>query len=296
MGRALLLAAAAAAALAPHKTLLSTLLTAPTQAALVQTLGNNIDTLFDPNFANFLQQQIDQQDDQNHRQKLQDLMDLTVEFAEQVAENTHKLQHELHTEQSAANAIVDAATAGNTKAEPMHATRPQLSPARGEQAQHIERARNRFKLEKLLDAAHTSASELERVLADMSDQLDAQFFLHLEWEVGQQIDAKNRRLLEILELVVQRACAVVETQCEEARILSSLLYFDSSDERQHVYEKQLKSVDPTTRKRFAEAVYSTQLALEKAVLSGQAADLTLLRKLRCVAVEMLPYVEQIEEE
>ena len=41
---------------------------------------------------------------------------------------------------------------------------------------------------------------------------------------GAQIDGKNARLLGILELVVQRACLLVESNAPEINLLSSLLH------------------------------------------------------------------------
>ncbi len=273
---------------------------------LIAAMGHSIDRILDPGLARLLRAEIDAEADKtDRRQRLERLFEAVVDFAEEVAANLASvdlmIQEDTTTAEALEKAIGEAAAPASRDEEtqPQRAGRsssrlPPLSDGDGPgQAERIARARNRFKLEKLLDAAHDSAPDLERTLAEMNAELDAAFFSHLQWEVEQQIDKKNRKVLELLELVIQRACAQVESSVDEARIFSELLYLESPQDREEMYLQRLAHADPSTRARFAQAVVTTQLELEKAVMQGQSIDFTLLQKVRCIGVEMRPYIDGV---
>ena len=58
-----------------------------------------------------------------------------------------------------------------------------------EESQRIDRARGRFRLHRLLDAANAGAGTLDRVLIEMREDLEPSFFEHLQWEIEQQVCA-----------------------------------------------------------------------------------------------------------
>jgi hypothetical protein len=62
----------------------------------------------------------------------------------------------------------------------------------------------------LLDAAKAGTNKLDALLREERARLNREFFEHMRWEVEEQTKAKNRRMLDILEVVVQRACIEVE--------------------------------------------------------------------------------------
>ena len=119
----------------------------------------------------------------------------------------------------------------------------------------------------------------------MRAELDGGFFAHLQWEVDQQVAAKNRKVLEILELVVQRACLEVERAEPELQLLGQLLQVQSTEVRREMYETRLKPLGVDAQRRFAAALSGTEGELEKAQLRGDAVDATLLRQIRTIGAE-----------
>lgn len=154
----------------------------------------------------------------------------------------------------------------------------------------VDRARCRFRVHRLLDAAHVSAQDLDRVLEEMAEDLTPGFFDHLQWEVQQQIEKKNRPMLEILELVVQRACAQKELGQPDMQLLSTLLQIRERETRSHLYYTRLRNLDVSSRKRFASTVLATQMHLEKALLKHETIDTDLLTQLRLISIEMADHV------
>ena len=123
------------------------------------------------------------------------------------------------------------------------------------------RARKRFLLEDLLGAAKIGVDRLDAVLMEKREELDVDFFAHLEWEVAEQKRVGNRKLLSILEVVVQRACLEVEGGQTEVALLSALLQTHNQLQRREMYERELGRVADGTRiaTRLVALVTDTQL-------------------------------------
>jgi len=158
-------------------------------------------------------------------------------------------------------------------------------------AEAVERARFRFRVHRLLDAAHVSEEALDRELETMDEELTPGFFRHMQWEVEQQIKMRNRKLLDILELIVQRACAQREAGQPDVQLLSILLQMRNPEMRAQMYEERLRHLDSTRQQRFASTVVQTQMHLEKALLSGEPVDVDLLTQLRLISIEMTTHIK-----
>uniref|UniRef100_A0A7S0NV75 Uncharacterized protein n=2 Tax=Calcidiscus leptoporus TaxID=127549 RepID=A0A7S0NV75_9EUKA len=124
----------------------------------------------------------------------------------------------------------------------------------------------------------------------MADELDRDFFEHMQWEVEQQVVQKNRRLLDILELVIQRACVQVEAGEPAVQLLSTLLQTHDRDARLEYYKQILAQAPVTMRSRFAETVQETRMHVEKASMRSEPINQSLLRQLRLISIEMVPYL------
>ena len=125
---------------------------------------------------------------------------------------------------------------------------------------------------------------------ELGEGLDPAFFEHMRWEIGEQVKAKNQKLLAILEVVVQRACAEVEEAMPDGQLLSALLQTKNRLARQEMMARELAPASPAMQQRFAERVGEAKLHLEKAALTGGPLDLELLQMLRVIALEMEAYI------
>jgi len=152
------------------------------------------------------------------------------------------------------------------------------------------RAKYRYLVERLLDAAKVGTERLDTLLREERSMLDGGFFEHMRWEVEQQTDAKNRKLLHILEVVVQRACVEVEEGRSEVALLSAVLQTRNPTARAEMYARELAPASPRVQASFAQLVLDTQLELEKAVLRGERVDADLLQMLRIVSAEAGEYI------
>ena len=154
-----------------------------------------------------------------------------------------------------------------------------------------KRARYRYLVERLLDAAKVGVERLDALLRELGPELDRGFFEHLQWEVDAQRAAKNRQMLAILEVVVQRACLEVEQQQPpEVALLSALLQTRNEAARREMYERELAPAGGGVQAAFDALVRGTQLELEKAVLRGETVDGSLLQMLRVISVEVTDHV------
>ena len=81
--------------------------------------------------------------------------------------------------------------------------------------------------------------------------------------------ARNTKMLGILELVVQRTCAEMEAAMPDVQLLTALLQTKNQVARQEMYARELRPADGSMQARFAESVHETQLHLEKAVMRGE---------------------------
>jgi len=188
--------------------------------AVPAVMGQQMDAMLRMEFMEALEMRIAGTTDADELDSLEMLRVSAIDFAEEVAEGVQRLEPDFTrwtVEETAAKH--EAAAAADPAKPPRRraaadvaaAFIPQLPKADGADAEERERARGRFRLQKLLFSASISAAELDARLLDMLEGglLDASFFDHLQWEVNAQIDRQNTRLLGILELVVQRACLQV---------------------------------------------------------------------------------------
>ena len=270
--------------------------------SLLPALGRRLDLLLDGRLIERLDERVAASAEPA---PLAELREVSLAFLEEVASHLQELDPELAAaEQAAEKAAADASAAASAAATP--ATSAWRRPARRSPASTRRRrrrrsrsrraatpppnsaearARYRFRLEQLLDAAKAGVAPLDTALREMRAELDGGFFAHLQWEVDQQVAAKNRKVLEILELVVQRACLEVERAEPELQLLGQLLQVQSTEVRREMYETRLKPLGVDAQRRFAAALSGTEGELEKAQLRGDAVDATLLRQIRTIGAE-----------
>ena len=270
--------------------------------SLLPALGRRLDLLLDGRLIERLDERVAASAEPA---PLAELREVSLAFLEEVASHVQELDPELAAaEQAAEKAAADASAAASAAAsagdlgvaaaagaavarfDPSAAPPPEPEPAAAPPPNSAEaRARYRFRLEQLLDAAKAGVAPLDTALREMRAELDGGFFAHLQWEVDQQVAAKNRKVLEILELVVQRACLEVERAEPELQLLGQLLQVQSTEVRREMYETRLKPLGVDAQRRFAAALSGTEGELEKAQLRGDAVDATLLRQIRTIGAE-----------
>ena len=268
--------------------------------SLLPALGRRLDLLLDGRLIERLDERVAASAEPA---PLAELREVSLAFLEEVASHVQELDPELAAaEQAAEKAAADAsaaasaaasagdlgvaAAAGAAVARPVGGAAAGAGAAAAPPPNSAEaRARYRFRLEQLLDAAKAGVAPLDTALREMRAELDGGFFAHLQWEVDQQVAAKNRKVLEILELVVQRACLEVERAEPELQLLGQLLQVQSTEVRREMYETRLKPLGVDAQRRFAAALSGTEGELEKAQLRGDAVDATLLRQIRTIGAE-----------
>jgi hypothetical protein len=238
--------------------------------------------------------------------RLAELTELVVSFLEEVAGRLSELEPELAAAEAEADAM--AAKAAEEAAKARATTEPRRRSAaaapdaatggrpgemlrQGDTDNDVreKRARYRFMLEQLLDAAAVSVERLDELLRAERDRLDPGFFEHLKWEMDEQRKMKNTQLLSVLEVVVQRACVEMEGGQTELALLSSLLQTPTASIRRELYQRHFVTAPPAVQAGFLQLVSDTQLELEKRVLTGQPVDSSLLSTLRIITVEVNEY-------
>ena len=235
--------------------------------------------------------------------KIVQLSELVVTFLEEVAERIRELEPKLTEIQAEADADIAEAAEAAKAARAEAASQPKrraaepapgtasgtavgaTSPEEEIDAEREAKAQNRFLLERLLDASAVGKDRLQALLKEERAKLDPGFFAHLQWEVDQQKAAKNRKLLEILEVVVQLACIEAEGGQPEVQLLSSLLQTANANSRQELYQRGLLPATPGIQQAFLDLVTETQLALEKKIFRGEQVDPALLQQLRVISIE-----------
>lgn len=299
--------------------LIDALLAEDVAERLPSLMSRNIDTLTDGGFMAELEARRAATRDERERDRISLVTELVLTFLEELAGRVQQLEPDVRAAQAEAEEVSAAVASTAAKAakaglparrsQPNDAlaTEPAQSAARSdspenrptyspEKLQREERAKHRFLVEKLLDAAQTGVERLEALLRDVSDDLDPAFFAHLKWEVDEQRAAGNRRMLEILEVVVQRACVEVEQrQPAEVALLSALLQTKNALARREMYERQLVPLPAHTHTAFDQLVCDTQLELEKAVLRGEQVDGSLLQQLRVIRLEVTDHIGSLEQ-
>ena len=243
--------------------------------------------------------------------RIAELAEVVVTFLEEVTGRLEELEPELNAAEAEADEIaanaavaVKAARASGAAAGRSSPKRSRAAPssdgttmepvAKAPEAGQIDsererRAQYRYVLEQLLDAAGAGVDTLDRKIAELRSSLDPGFFAHLQWEVDEQTKAGNRKLLAILETVVQRACVEVEAGQPEVQLLSALLQTQNQMVRREIYERDFKPMSSRFQAGVVQLITETQLELEKKVLRGEQVDGSLLQQLRVLSVELEEY-------
>jgi len=277
---------------------------------LPSLLGRRLEVLTHPRFLPRVEERRAAAPD-GRREQLEHVGEVVVTFLEELTAQVSQLEPRLEAEEKAAQALQAKAAAAmkQSKGEkptrrradaaqtgaPRRASAPspqQMAPdeAATEALKREKRAQYRYLVERLLDAAHAGTERLDALLREERGTLDKGFFDHLQWEVEQQKAQKNRRMLDILEVIVQRACIEVEEGRSEVALLSALLQTRSPTARGEMYARELAPASPRVQVAFAQLVRETQLELEKAVLRGERVDADLLQMLRIISAEAGDYM------
>ena len=272
--------------------------------ALPALLGRRLDVLTDGRFLARLEERRAATTIEYEQLQLEQLADLVVTFLEQLTERVKELEPELQAAESEADeSIAEIAKAADEARRAVSSAPPRRarssmpiadSPSAGDAASSAntvkegdeQKAKYRFLLERLLDAASAGVDRLDKLLAENRDKLDAGFFAHLQWEMDEQKKMKNRNLLGILEVVVQRACVEVESGQPEVALLSSLLQTPNQSVRMELYQRSLLPEGVAVQRAFVALVTDTQLTLEKKIFRGEQVDPSLLQTLRIILAEV----------
>ena len=259
------------------------------QEELPALLGRRLDVLTDARFLPRLEERRLASSEDGEGEALAQLADLVVTFVEEVTQQLKELEPAVAAAQAEANKVTSEAAATAVRRRPAGATAaPAKLPVADDDVDsqvRERRAKYRFLVERLLDAAKMGTERLDDLLRAQRSLLDRGFFDHMQWEVEEQRKARNRRMLEILEVVVQRACLEVEGGEFEVALLGALLQTRNPDARREMYERELRAAEARTQVAFKQLVLDTQLELEKAVLRGETVDQSLLQMLRVIGVE-----------
>merc|ERR1719149_53657 len=282
--------------------LIDELLAAPEEQVL-SVMGQQLETIADGGFMAHLDRRRAAAGSTAEEQALVLLGGSVCDFMEELVQRMQEVAPELQEQEARAEAsVAQAAQAAKAAQVPLWSqmqkqpaakaeTRGAVDPRVDEDLQREQRAKNRFKVENLLDAARAGVEPLDLCLQAMRRELDEAFFEHLRWEVEQQVAAKNEKVLAILELVIQRACVEAEAGHPEVELLAALLQTRNREVRQEMYQRKLAPAEEVVRRQFGASVQETQLRLEKDLLAGSEVDRDLLQQFRVIALEMQPFLK-----
>ena len=296
--------------------LIDELLAAPEEQVL-SVMGQRLETIADSGFMAQLERRRAVAGSAAEEQALELLGGSVCDFMEELVQRMQEIAPELQEQEARAQASVAQAAQAAQAAEaakaataaqvalwsqmgkqpasgppqPAKPTRGAVDPRVEEALRREQRAKNRFKVENLLDAANAGVEALDLRLREMRGELNEGFFEHLRWEVEQQVAAKNEKVLGILELIIQRACVEAEAGHPEVELLAALLQTRNRELRQEMYQRRLATADQMVRRAFGESVQQTQLRIEKDLLAGKEVDRDLLQQLRVIALEMQPFLK-----
>ena len=296
--------------------LIDELLAAPEEQVL-SVMGQRLETIADSGFMAQLERRRAAAGSAAEEQALELLGGSVCDFMEELVQRMQEIAPELQEQEARAQASVAQAAQAAQAAEaakaataaqvalwsqmgkqpasgppqPAKPTRGAVDPRVEEALRREQRAKNRFKVENLLDAANAGVEALDLRLREMRGELNEGFFEHLRWEVEQQVAAKNEKVLGILELIIQRACVEAEAGHPEVELLAALLQTRNRELRQEMYQRRLATADQMVRRAFGESVQQTQLRIEKDLLAGKEVDRNLLQQLRVIALEMQPFLK-----
>ncbi|KAL1510411.1 hypothetical protein AB1Y20_006719 [Prymnesium parvum] len=271
---------------------------------LPSMMSKNLKLLTNPEFIGTLNARIASTPSGSERTRLEACQMMVLNFLEEVTDQIIQLEPELAEAQAQVDrARTEAAVRPSRKPSRRSAGSPSAftpgAAATGMVASnatvddlHREiQAKNRFKLEQLLDAAKLGEFELNQAIARLRPQLDNTFFEHMQWEVEQQIKAQNQQLLGILEVVVQRTCAEMELAMPDVQLLGALLQIKNREARRELFARELEPAPLELQASFVQNVQETKLHLEKAVMRGEKVDQELLQSLRVISIEMEDYIK-----
>lgn len=270
--------------------LIDELLAAPEEQVL-SVMGQQLETIADRGFMAQLERRRAAAGSAAEEQALELLGVSVCDFMEELVQRMQEVAPELQEQEARAQASVAQAAQAAQAAEAAEAASAAKRATRGAVDPRELRAKNRFKVENLLDAANAGVEALDLCLREMRGELNEGFFEHLRWEVEQQVAAKNEKVLGILELIIQRACVEAEAGHPEVELLAALLQTRNRELRQELYQRKLATADQMVRRAFGASVQQTQLRIEKDLLAGNEVDRDLLQQLRVIALEMQPFLK-----
>ncbi|KAJ1633253.1 hypothetical protein T492DRAFT_982398 [Pavlovales sp. CCMP2436] len=162
-------------------------------------------------------------------------------------------------------------------------------------ATEVAQLSHRELLEELLTAASKDIQSLEACLQRMAAdrQLSAPFIEHLRWEVDEQVESGNTRMLHILQLVVQRACLAAEGMLDEqsaaAHHLGAILQIYDGAQRRDYWRRVIVKLPAADKTQFSKVVCNVFADLGLRVQRGVDVDESLIRQLRLVRDELDEY-------
>jgi hypothetical protein len=151
-------------------------------------------------------------------------------------------------------------------------------------------------LQELLGEASKGVDTLEVCLQSMAvkGQVNAPFIDHLKWEMDEQVKRGNARMLHILQLVVQRACLVMESTLDDssaaAQHLSAILQLHDYNARIDYWQRVVARLPDRERAQFAQVVCSVFADVGLRVQRGMDVDDSLLRQIRLVREELEEHI------
>jgi hypothetical protein len=267
---------------------------------LVLLMSRNVDAMTNAVFMPRLLARRDAADDADERTRISTVIEAALMFLEVFSKGVEELEPGLKSiEDEAEEAVAAIKAKSENVCRPRNVVPPRrsasASPESGKPSDkgdydddaNESLRKNRKLVLQLLNRANAGIDGIDALLRAESEKLTPDFFAHLQWEIDQQRDAKNRRMLEILEVVVQRACREVEQkQPEEVAILAAVLQTKNSLVRREMYERELSRAAPALQAAFVALVNETLLQLEKALVRGESIDPSLLQQLRLIAAEI----------
>lgn len=181
---------------------------------LPSIMSKRLPQLTDARFISVLNERIEEAPSQIERSRLEACQTAVITFLEELVSQVTQLEPSLAQAEKEAQEAVSRAEKQAKQASAERARKPaRRAPSAGSEAastpvtpkgmvrsdtddESLERemkARNRYKLEQLLDAAKVSMSELDRTITRMRSELDKSFFDHMQWEVSRTASLLHAR-------------------------------------------------------------------------------------------------------
>jgi len=280
------------------------LLTAEEDEDVVDILGRNVRLLFQPEFIWRLEARREEAETEMHADEITRLTELVLDFMEVLTETAHEIQENvIELEKTAEEVVANLTAQGMIKnltagvarkqaGKPKRRVAPTTESFRMNKTEALfdKRDQKRFFLQKLFDAAAAGEQRLDAVLHEKRDELDPDFFDYMKWEVDEAIKEKNRKLLEILEIVVQRATLETERGVPGLGVLNKLLDSRNPYARQDIYNRELRNGGVELEEKqaaFMKLLWDLKNELEKRIVRGDEVDDDLMQIVNAIAQETL---------